>query len=230
MGVSEHRITKMLTKLKRMDLVTQISFNGRIRQLETAWSRVMTTSQTRQKRRGSLVKNDEAGPAKTTSRNRVNKSNRQGEVGGRFENAPSDLGLSTNGKAKKKQPELSGWDARAGQKLKEILVKYDTDIQRSRINTLAKQIRELRLKRKTSKRRIKDVLLWLEDHYDEKYTPKMHKASDIRTKFKQIEEAMARSEQDDMSDEERELLQEHFLDPKGLQQVIDYDRMREFDD
>ena len=60
LDISETRISKILAKLKNMDLVIQLSFNGRSRIL-------VTTRQTSRKRQGRLVENDKADSSKTTT-------------------------------------------------------------------------------------------------------------------------------------------------------------------
>jgi len=73
------------------------------------------------------------------------------------------------------------------------LVKYDSDIQRTKVETLARHIHTLRTSRHASKGRIKTLIKWLMDHYADDFTPRMHKAADIKFKFGRFEEAMRRS-------------------------------------
>jgi len=161
----------------------------------------------------------------TTTKTSTSKDRSRGGPG---KQVPPSNGFFDNGKDKTHKKKLKPrtcrheeWDVNAGKYLKGILVQYDTDIQRTRVETLASHIYLLRINGKKSKDRIRELLKWLKEHYNDDFVPRLHKAKDISSKFKSFEEAMGRDESSDLSEEEqnirdgREYLNVRFDDPYG---------------
>lgn len=216
--VSGDRVSKMITKLKRIGLVIQVAYNGRIRHLETCWSRIdwdkaskglkkLAENQSRTNCPVRVGENAESDTEKKPTRNRVDKLINKRGVGGqpKLPSSPS-TSFFQNGKrpkSKKPNPHISAFDRKAASKLKEVLVLYDTGLARAKLETLATQICRLRTKKKVSANRIKSAVLWLKEHYQDEYTPRLYKVNDIDTKFLRIEDAMDRSESDTIKAESK---------------------------
>ena len=86
---------------------------------------------------------------------------------------------------------VSSFDEEAARRLRSIFTRYDSDLQRSRVKTLAYQISRLRNDGK-SEDRIKVLFKWMYGHYGDEFTPKWYKASDVFDRFKQMEDAATR--------------------------------------
>lgn len=88
--------------------------------------------------------------------------------------------------------------------LKEVLVTHNSDLvqspRRLRIDTLAKSLFRLETERGIPRKQIKEIVLWLKDHYGDDFTPKMRKADDLFTKWGQFCEAKQRSENNQQRD------------------------------
>lgn len=112
---------------------------------------------------------------------------------GRKKPAPTNPGL------------ISGeWDQEGGRILHGILTRHGSDLvapagkrRGAKAATLAQNFYRLRVERKVSKDRIKEMLRWLDKHYDDDWTPKIRKTGDLAANWKRYEEAMSRSRSGD---------------------------------
>jgi len=92
------------------------------------------------------------------------------------------------------------WDRKGGEQLKKLLVKFDADMvrppRRVRTDTLAKNFTNLRTLRNIPKPLIVKMMKWLQSHYGDVFTPKIHKATDLYDNWGRFDEAFKRWEHD----------------------------------
>ena len=128
-------------------------------------------------------------------------SNRERNLRKKPRKKPSDKseGSSKNGRRLPKDCSCPKFCQKGGEKLMAILIKYDSDLlsptppkEEVKISSLITSIATIVDKRGIDKDRIKRVIKWLDDHYDDSYTPKMFSANDFATRFKRFEDAMIR--------------------------------------
>jgi hypothetical protein len=214
--LSAVQVSHVITKLKRLGLVIQIAFNGRIRYLETSFSRIDMRKASKFLRK-SLVRSNGADRLNSTRLDSVIQP-------GQIEENKSSVPKGTKGKGGDKSPRPRGnlttsekdakWDRRGGEKLKDILAKHGSTLvhlpqngkrrRAVRVDTLSKNFRYLREDVGVAKGRIAKVMKWLVGHYDDDYTPKVYKADDFGVKFNQFEDAMKRSQNGYLDREARE--------------------------
>lgn len=204
MSTSKDKICRMIGKLKGLGLLRQISFNGRIRELETVWSRIVIPDQPREESESSIGKFPEADPGEFPKPNRVYNSSKQIESvlkvqGDSKATPPPQRHISP---VPVKELLLTDWDRKGGRRLKQLLANHDSDLVHTtgkrrgvRIDTLAKSIFQLRVSRSVSKIEIKEMIDWLDLHWDEEYVPKIYKANDLFTKWRQFCDCKERWEQ-----------------------------------
>lgn len=195
--VSGDRTQRMIAHLRELRLISELAFDGRKRYLETYWSRnpskelvdqcqntesdqVEIPGQTRQKYLGR--------PGESTVH--INKGYKIKNNRGRLTSSPP---------AREGFLDISFCDKGAS-RLMNILIKYESDLiqppRRLRLSSLSKNFSHLLIDRQISKERIKQVVRWLEDHYGDEFTPKMHKVDDFGRNFKRYEDAMNRNRRD----------------------------------
>ena len=110
--------------------------------------------------------------------------------------AHTAFGLSKNKGPRRKRRtfHIDGFPSKAAGNLREVLMLHNSDLANDVdcIELLAKSIYNITVKRKISEQRIKAVIRWLKDHYDEQYTPKLYRKNDFDKNFSRIEDAMKR--------------------------------------
>ena len=185
--MSTSSVAHAIVKLVKMELVIRTGFNGRIRTLETAWSR-----QHCQKRQGSIAKNGKAVLPKTASPNILDKSISQTTV---------SKETVANRSVRHQRPDQfsSNFDRKAAGHLRELLVQHDSDLVASsngrrtvKIETFAKSITKLRTERSVPRDQIKGMIQWLKANYADEWTPKIRKAGDLCTNWEKYRDAKRR--------------------------------------
>jgi len=212
MRISADRVKRLISHLKELGLLIQISFDGRKRFLGTYWSRNPNSN------RG----NDEVVPTdrvKTPCLTGYKQPSRQGE------NTPS-VGLETpcilykgirqventisppaggdvtcepsSPTQRKHQP--SKWDQRAAEELNRIVSSVIKVNSRADLKQWAKQFCLMREIDKVDKKVIRETIEWYAKHIGEEYCVEAFSASTFRTKFKQgkFAGAMRRSKNGDV--------------------------------
>jgi hypothetical protein len=79
-------------------------------------------------------------------------------------------------------------------KLAEIL---NPSLDQSRLMNWSKDLEEMLVKEGVSESVLADILSWYEDHIDDQFTPKSDDAREFCVKFRRIQRAKERQEQDD---------------------------------
>ena len=87
--------------------------------------------------------------------------------------------------------------------------------------TIAKSVRQLIVDRQVSKQRVKAVIDWLKDHYEDEYTPKLHQAWDFSHRFKRIEDAMLRFKHEQETDEDDPQVHKKWLAAQKIMELCD---------
>ncbi len=216
LGVSEDHIKRMLRKLKQLKLIFQVEFDGRVRTMETVWSRVKSMGESNEGEDEGVVKmspsdvvnntgnhfrggkNVAAAVVNHTTAAVVDLPPRLITFGNKYINKYMGRGLKT---PPTPTPELleSAFTEEGAKRLMALLIKHEADLvqspRRVKLSTLAKNFKILLFDRNISKQRIKKVIRWLTDHYSDTYTPKIRKADDFARNFKRYEEAIQRSEE-----------------------------------
>lgn len=205
MCTSKDKICRMIGRLKGLGLLRQISFNGRIRELETVWSRVSIPVRPRGKSKSSIGEIPEADTGNSPKPNRVYKSSIQGEsvpkVRGDSKAAPPPQRHTPPSPGKGLL--MSDWDRKGGCALKRVLIRHDSDLVHTtgkrrgvRTDTLAKSIFRIRTGRSVPKGQIKAMIKWLDENWDGDFVPKMYKADDLHSRWRQFSDAKKRWEND----------------------------------
>jgi len=214
-------VSHMITKLKKMKLITQIGFNGRIRYLETVLTpidgekaipflksridevRKNAPKQTRGNALVGLGETPDTDQGKRPSPNRetsleVNLKKSKGTL----PRAPSEPPVKsrkskryTTPKTKLHKSKWTEWDEARGLELKQIMAEQDTDLVGHIYMTdevFTENIYKVRTERKRSQAQIEEVLEWYRRNYTDAYTPKLHRMYEFAAKFGSIVEAMER--------------------------------------
>lgn len=184
--VQESQIKKMISHLKELGLLMSSGFDGRRRWLSVPWA-VMNED-----RRKRIPLRDEKESLRGVQMNpHIKQMNTQ---------ATRSL-KRTRGKSTKRPPVTtflsSEFDREAAALLRGVLVKYDSDLIQPPygakiLGSLAKQIMKIRVDRNESEEVILGVLTFLDQAYDDRHTPKLHKSADISTRWKSFKDAYTR--------------------------------------
>ena len=83
------------------------------------------------------------------------------------------------------------FDRKQAAMLRSVLIRYNADLVAPKpprrpitLDTLRKSITRLRMERDVSKSQIENMLLWLEKHFDDQFTPSINKVDDFYNKWK----------------------------------------------
>lgn len=181
--LSADRASKMISHLTEISLIKVLSFDGRRRRIITYWdsgphsdaesASAKTPRQTSPKGLGRLAQNAEPIIDRNKDRN------------GSGAHAPHARSfLSTD------------FTQKGAKRLRNVLEKAGSDLVESlhiKESTLEKDFIKLVSQRGVSHERIKSVVIWFENGgYEDRHTPKMHKAGDFERNFHRYEEAMKR--------------------------------------
>lgn len=187
LGLSEERIRKMISNLKKQKLLIQTAFDGRKRYLRTVWSTLEMTGQTGQKRPGRQGENDQSKEGLLYIDNKIkNKDSlcRNSEVATASEISSVVV---------EKEKEHPRWKKFARQ-LAEAITKVRKVNATSKISGWSKQFKLLYTQDKIEIPRIRKVLQWYckELPGQDKYLPVVYSGATFREKFLRIEDAMKR--------------------------------------
>ena len=208
LSLSGSRIKQMIGHLKELGLIKQVSFDGRKRYLETAWSRVNSIS---------LSESEQSACQDSDSQHVKIQSNRppgscQADRQDLDSRVSKSISLSLRNKNKgvrtKSAPLTQGidsedveWDEKQATRVREMLVRHKADLvapKKSKngkvrngvaLKTITEHITNLRMNRDISKQEIKSVIGWMVDHYNEPYIPSLRRADDIYTHWKKFHRA-----------------------------------------
>lgn len=99
---------------------------------------------------------------------------------------------------KRPNTQTDPWDVRAAQELKKILIAAQSDLATVKEENLALEIHHLQVRRQVPipRERIKQLIRWLRDHYQDPYTPKLYKRGDFEKNYGRLEDAMRRWQTD----------------------------------
>ena len=186
------RIQRMVSNLKKLGLVKQVKFDGRKRYLETVFSRIilaeMELGVTEQ-----LRENDLTGPGEKTLSDSLEKPTILNKVNSLAERVSSKKKKERS--ARTQEPTIlsddNDFDLKQAAMLRSVLIRYNSDLVAPKpprrpiaLDTLRKSITRLRMERNVSKSQIENMLLWLEKHFDDQFTPLIKKADDFYNKWK----------------------------------------------
>ena len=171
MCLSRDSIQKMISNLKKQGLVHQVRFDGRRRFLETIKSKIDTRAD---EYKMDVPSEDEGWEVNEVS----SKKNKK-----RLTRKCDVVLLSDN----------EEFDRKQATKFRSVLIKHNADLvapnpPRRPINlhTLQKPITRLRIERNVSKLQIETMLLWLEIHYTDQYTPSIYRVDDFYNKWERF--------------------------------------------
>ena len=225
-NVGVERIKQMISHLVALELLVRKGFDGRTRRIETYWSRNPNNENTEQTDKKLPVRDIRSYPSdgqEVTPSNLKESAENIGKTGVKPEGKNRLLDKSIrqedktpsskeDGGTAKRRPYTrklltEDFDVTAGERIREVLTRYDSDLvcpkngrRAVRIDALVNSVTRLRTERSISNDRIKAVIKWMYDHYGDTYCPKMRKADDLYNLFKRFEEAIQRQ----ASDEARE--------------------------
>lgn len=154
LGTSPDRISRMISHLKKLGFVIQTKFDGRVREMETIWSRVKIPTQPRRKPQGGIDENPKGDSGETPRRNRVDKKSEQESKDCRNQGCDST-------------DKCSDFDRRIAEKLWQSVGDETTGSRKvncnSKINSWADHVRRLRQVDGHSEETIESVLRWYLD-------------------------------------------------------------------
>ena len=216
-------ISKMLTKLKKMGLVIQVGFDGRLRYLETIWSRIdpekvpaflrNTLEKVREVEEGSgqetepsLVKNPEAAAARNPCPNRAYTTYTNNTPTNRRDVKQQSLSVPTGTDGACKNPNLSDKKQRTipspfhhkcAAKLREAVSAHIKVNCKSDAAEWANQFRIMEMKDQVPRTDIKRAVQWYAANIGGEYVPDAFSAKTFREKYKdgKIPAAMQRADQ-----------------------------------
>lgn len=185
-AVSEDRVCKMISHLKKEKLLVQTGFDGRKRYLKTAWSRLEIPKQGRRKRRSRVGENAEA------DENTLYMNNNK--INNKVNNSPTsdeDVTDSPSKTLKKQHPRWKTFARKLANAIK-LVKKVNCN---SKSISWAKQFELLHKRDKVAIPRIRKVLTWYckELEAPDTYTPVAESGKAFREKFIRIEDAMKRA-------------------------------------
>lgn len=173
--VKEWTVSSMIRHLREIGLLEQTKFDGRRRWLSVPWSRnppSIPGTEPCELSQGSLVENHKGN--KQANRQALKSLKRSQSEGSKT--TPRTQGFFSS----------TEFDRKAAGQLRSLLMKHGCDLVASvnkrrgvKIETLQRTIASLRIDRGVSKDCIRQVLAWLEDHYSDKYVPKIRRADDL---------------------------------------------------
>ncbi len=123
---------------------------------------------------------------------------------------PINKTLPTEGGDKRPHPRqrvflTDDWHGKWASRLREVLVDHDADLVNPsdtkrrgvRTTTLANMLFRLETERKVTRPEVESMIRWLRDHYGEDFVPGIHKANDLRDKWRKFADAKQRWESDE---------------------------------
>lgn len=188
-------VSRVISKLKKMGLLVQISFDGRRRYLKTIWTDSCSSTNVTCGSTQGRVRDEHKHIIKTNNK---------------ADGLRPKINLRTRGggqaAAVKRETFLSNdFDRTAGALLRSVLIEHSSDLaappyNRNLLNSLVKQVTRLRVDRKVPEDEITDVLSWLSDHYSDEYVPKLRKFDDIYKNWARFKDARNRTVRKDESE------------------------------
>jgi len=186
------RIQRMISNLKGLGLVKQVKFDGRKRYLETVFSRI-TLEETGLGVTGQLSQNELNRPVEKTLSDQLEKPTIVNKVNSLAERVSSKKKKERS--ARVQEPTIlsddNDFDRKQAAMLRSVLIRYNSDLVAPKpprrpiaLDTLRKSITRLRMERNVSKSQIENMLLWLEKHFDDQFTPLINKVDDFYNKWK----------------------------------------------
>ena len=186
------RIKRMISNLKKLGLIKQVKFDGRKRYLETVFSRIIST-ETELGVTEQMGENEPIGRGEFALSNGVNET--------LIVNKCNSLAERVSSKKKKErsarvqEPTIlsddNEFDRKQAAMLRSVLIRYNSDLvapspprRPVTLETLRKSITRLRMERNVPKSQIENMLLWLEKHFDDQFTPSINKVDDFYNKWK----------------------------------------------
>jgi len=186
-GIHFRKVRERIAKLKTMGLVKQVKFDGRRRHLETAWSRVGTTSQ----RSGRPVEGPKTAGQRGRKRHGTYKEqSKENSLSGPVGPDGEGFGIvpPQNGKA-------TAFDIAIATKLLDAIRTLPprvTRIGRAKPSTWANHIRLLRTINKVPEVDIWRVAGWYGDNIGKEFVPEAYSGEGFRKKFASIERQCGR--------------------------------------
>jgi hypothetical protein len=214
MNTTEDWICRMISKLKKMGLVTQVAFDGRHRYLETEWSRMSDKARTTlQNRPGPQSEADlDQSPSNSTSDSKVEGHSMLEPDGSNSDSVESSSKntkspekrsagpLSSNSnnskKGRKRKSKPSNFDKNASRKLQQVVESFRKVNKNSNTSRWPEQFRLIREEDGVSKDEIKKTLMWYEKNIGGSYIPVAYSARIFREKMQdgKFAAAMERSQ------------------------------------